>query len=184
VRAAHPGQRLRCPVCAKVVVVPDPPPDPDAVYAVAQTRKCPKCLRMWSADTVICVECGWNFHTGKRERTTYAVLDRYVDVGIPLLGTYTRLAVHRGRKGDLSLTEKSWLLFIPLGTSVFDLKRFEAVVTDYTLVGGKHRRDIFSVYLRDKDKRTRCLYQGGDEPTMKAIVDMLQEVAHLRVERQ
>ena len=184
VRAAHAGQRLRCPVCAGVVVVQEPPASPDAVYAVEQTRKCPKCQHLWSADTAVCVECGWNFRTGKRERTTYAVLDRYVDVGLPLLGTYTRLAVHRGRKGDLSLTEKSWFLFIPLGTSVLDLKEYEAVVTDFTPGDDRERSDVLSVYLRDKQRNTRRLYRGGDEPTMKAIVEMLQEVAHLRVERK
>jgi hypothetical protein len=184
VQAGQAGQRLRCPLCTQVVVVPEPPPEPDAVYAVTPTRKCPKCLRMWSADTVICVECGWNFHTGKRERTTYAVLDRYVDVGVPLLGTYTRIAVQRGRRGDRTLTQKSWLLFIPLGTSVLDLKNFEAVVTDYTRGGDRRRSDVFSLYLRDKEKGTRYIYSGGDDRTMKAIEDMLQEVAHLSVERR
>jgi hypothetical protein len=179
------GQRVRCPVCAAVVVVPELPASAAAPagYAVQQPRKCPECKRVWPAETVVCVECGWNFSTGKRHRPTYAELDRHVDFGLTAIGSYTRLAVHRDSKGDRTLTRKDWLLFIPLGTSVLDLDGYEAVVTDFT-PGGWDYSDTFVLDLRGKEKRTRRIYAGGDEPTMKAIVDMLQEVAQLRVERK
>jgi hypothetical protein len=185
VPAAQVGQRVRCPACAAVLFIPETPTSAPAPtgYAVAQPRKCPECKKVWPAETGVCVECGWNFHTGKRHQRTYAVLDRHVDFGLPAIGTYTRLAVHRGSEGDRTLTRKEWLLFIPLGNSVLDLGGYEAVVTDFSS-GGSEYGDSFTLDLRDKDKRTRRIYSGGDEPTMKAIVDMLQEVAHLRVERK
>jgi hypothetical protein len=179
------GKRVRCPACAALVAVPDTPvpASADAVYGVEHSRKCPRCLRVWPGETVLCVECGWNFRTGKREKTTCAVSDRHVDFGIPFLGICTRVAVHRGEEGELTLTRTRRVLFIPLGTSVLDLDGYEAVVTDYVR-GGEDNSDLFYLELRGKDKRTVRIYDGGDEGTMKAIVDMLREVAHLRVERK
>jgi hypothetical protein len=181
VPAVQAGQCVHCPACATVIAVPETSA-PES-YAVAQTRKCPGCHTVWPAETVVCVGCGWNFSTGKRHRPTYAELDRHVDFGLRAIGTYTRLAVHRGSEGDRTLTRKDWLLFIPLGTSVLDLDGYEAVVTDFSS-GGSEYGDSFTLDLRDKDKRTRRIYYGSDEPTMKAIVDVLQEVAGLRVERK
>jgi hypothetical protein len=185
VPAVQAGQCVRCPACAAVLVVPETSisaSEPTG-YAVQQPRKCPYCNKEWPAETGVCVECGWNFHTAKRHQRTYPVLDRHVDFGLTAIGTCTRLAVHRGNQGDRTLTRKDWLLFIPLGTSVLDLDGYEAVVTDYSS-GGSEYGDSFILDLRAKDNRTRRIYAGSDEPTMKAIVDMLQEVGQLRVERK
>jgi hypothetical protein len=182
------GQSVRCPACAALLAVPEAPVPAaaGAVYGVEQAlRKCPSCKRDCPEETLICVECGWDFRIGMRKRTTFEVLDRFVDFGLTFLGSYTRIAVHRTREGRLTLTRRSWLFFIPLGTFVLDLDGYEAVVTDYHYVrGGEIESETLYLELRGEGRRTVRIYEGPDEGVMKAIVDMLREVAHLRVERK
>src|SRR5262249_1236436 len=110
------GKRVQCPACGKAVRVPDEEAEVSAGYGMEAYRKCPHCKREWPEETVVCVECGYNFETGKRMRTEVDVADRVIDAGVTWLGTYTRLVIsNQGKSGPL-LTVSSRFLFIPLGS--------------------------------------------------------------------
>src|SRR5262245_43431015 len=94
------GTRARCPFCRAVVSVPaGAQEEPESLPGVVPFMTCPKCKAEWPPETVVCVGCGYNFKTGKKLKTRYKVTDQFIDLGTTWMGTYTRFAVKRDKKG-------------------------------------------------------------------------------------
>jgi hypothetical protein len=186
----HAGKRIRCPDCKAIVSVPAPEVPVEVAevaevaeqgYDVAKVRKCPGCRREWPANTVICVECGYNFETGKQLKTTFKVRDHYTDVGSPALGIYTRFAVQRDKQNRASLVKRSWFLWIPFGTSTVDLAGYDTVATDFGLV---NRHEFWFLELQGPKKKPLQIYAGQSEQAMQNILDVLKEGAGLTITRR
>src|SRR5207245_1675133 len=92
------GRKVRCPSCKDLVRVPGEAEEP-AGFGVEQVRKCPNCKREWPLDAVVCIECGYNFETGRKMRTKYNIPDRVITLGAVWLGSYTRYRVFRSERG-------------------------------------------------------------------------------------
>jgi hypothetical protein len=153
--------------------------------STANALRCPECGRAWPHDTVLCVACGYNFQTGKRLRTVHGGVERTTTFGLRSLGTYTRYKVTR-RWDEVSITQKSWLLFLPLGSSKTTLRGYEAVYTDYQGCGSgwsNERSECYTAEARGRNKPPVTIYRGPHEPTMRWLVDALQEVGGLEVKR-
>jgi hypothetical protein len=187
------GKRARCPECGQVASMASAQITATAATengVTAQSgsdndRRCPECGREWPQDTVVCVACGYNFRTGNRLRTVHRGAERTATFGLRFLGTYTRYRVS-GRRDEVSITQKSWLLFLPLGSSKTTLRGYEAVYTDYQGCGGgwsNERNECYTAEARGRNKPSVTIYRGPHEPTMRWIVDALQEVGGLEVKR-
>ena len=72
------GKNAKCPGCGKAVMVPfalpdSPPPEPnrpaplpEALTPADDSKSCPGCQATLATRAVICIECGYDFRTGKR----------------------------------------------------------------------------------------------------------------------
>lgn len=85
------GKTVKCPKCSSPIVIPSPAaamaarPAPSAVASLLDEvgvkqrslTGCPSCGAHHEPDAVLCVECGFNFRTGRRieTRTTEAAFD-------------------------------------------------------------------------------------------------------------
>jgi hypothetical protein len=94
------GQTMQCPACRASTVVPvkllfaegvtgsRPGPPPLGALApgqvIATAPHCPSCGTALAADAVLCVECGFDRRTGKRQKTKKRRLKRRFDVTMPL----------------------------------------------------------------------------------------------------
>jgi hypothetical protein len=94
------GRNVRCPSCQRLLIVPGEPEEPRG-YGVAQVRQCPGCNREWPLATVVCIDCGYNFETGRKMRTKYNSRGRVIDVGPSWLGKQSR-AIGKDRRKLLS----------------------------------------------------------------------------------
>jgi hypothetical protein len=180
------GRKARCPVCQEVVHVPGKAAREDG-YGIEAARKCPSCKREWPEDAVVCIECGYNFETGKRMKTTYDQLERHFTFGVSWLGTYNRVTILRDRKGKSSLIRSTRFLFIPLGSRVIELKGYNAVVVDVTLGhsdGENSSPDVYYLDLEGPKKRPVRILKTTDEEGMHAVVDALKEAARLEIKRR
>jgi hypothetical protein len=178
----HAGRQVRCPSCQGVVSVPDQPAKP-AAYSVEKFRKCPGCKREWPDDTVVCVDCGYNFETGRKMKTKYKVLDRVLDVGIAALGTVTRYRVFRNVRGKPYLTITRKVLFIPLGSKTYDLSDYRAVLTDFA-PGNDEAPDVFYLELESRRGRDVRIFRASDEEKMKELIDLVAQAGRLEIKRK
>ena len=180
------GRKVRCPVCQDMVRVPgEKAEEPDAGYAVETVRKCPSCRAEWTEDAVVCIRCGYNFRTGKKMETVYDIIQRTIVVGVRWLGSYTRLTIFRGRKGETSLTVARKFLFVPLGTRVLDLRDYDTIWTDCTLGDAEDNApDVYYLELEGRKKGPVRILKTSDEWSMREVVDTLKEAARLQVKRK
>ena len=182
---------LRIPVAARPTVAPPkataatPPPLPGSnTYAVESVRRCPECRKEWLQKTVLCVECGYDFRTGRRRKRAYHAREDSIEVGAPSIGSYTRCTVRRDGEGTLALIIQSWLLWVSTGTTTIPLRDYDAVATDYQLQYGDHQNfDMYYLELQGPCVSPRQFWSGGRESEMHALVDLLQKRAGLMVRR-
>jgi hypothetical protein len=179
---AQAGQTVRCPLCQSVISLPGEPEEP-AGYSVEQFRKCPGCKREWSIDTLVCTDCGYNFATRRKMRTTYQIADRTIDVGLVWLGTFTRYRVFRSKLGRPCLNVSRSLLFLPLGNTIFDLSEYRAVLTDCHN-GDEESSDVFYLALEREDHRTVNIFSSSDEVKFKELIDLLAQTVRIEIKRR
>jgi hypothetical protein len=172
-------------VCQDVLDVPGRSEEGAGGYALESVRICPRCRKMLAGDDAICIECGHDFRTGRKLETTYDLRPRSLELGWRFLGTYSRYDVNRDRKGQPILTIRSWLLWIPLGTTTVGLKGYDSICTDYQLQhDGNREYDMFFLELQGPRKAPYRLWSGTNESSMHDLVDLLREGAGLTVTRK
>jgi hypothetical protein len=181
------GRSIRCPGCQHVVsiaanqntafVAPE-------IFAEVQSAKCPKCRQEWPKNTVVCINCGYNFKTGSKLKTKYKVRDTVVEVGVPLLGTYQRFAIGRDPDGEVTFFWNQWLLWVPIGSTTARLRDYDDVAIDHG-IGGDRCADhnFFAVELQGGGKRPCPVWHGRNEATMQRIVDLFKS-AGLTIKRK
>jgi hypothetical protein len=187
VRPELAGKRVRCSACQAIVEVPAPEEaeQPQDTYQAEPFVKCPSCRKEWPEGTAVCTECGHNFRSGKKLKTVRRIRDRFIDLGIPALGTYKRYAVCTDAKGRRTLVIRRWLLWIPLWSTTIELKGYDSVLTDYELVTTENEQhDWFPLILSGPGKKPREIWSGSNEDSMHALVDLLREAAGLTVGRR
>jgi hypothetical protein len=180
------GRKARCPSCQELVRVPgEKAQERDAGYALEDIRKCPECKREWPGEAVICVQCGYNFKTGKAVERTYDILNQSIHFGVRWLGTYTHFQFFRGRRGQASLTIKKRFLFLPVGSRVIDLNDYDAVLIDCGIGDpGESVADVYYLELEGPRKRPIRILRTTNEWKMREVVDTLKEVAGLTIKRK
>ena len=196
----HFGNQVRCPDCLAIVEIPGRKAEgeQDLAYQMEQVCTCPQCKKESPVETVICVNCGYDFQTGKKIKTSFQVQDRYVDIGTPSLGCYTRYALHREQTGNLKLTRKWYFFGLRLSSTIVDLRGYDSVVTDigadifgglapFGLIGILLRSNIqqcpYRLSLEGNRKRPFILYEGPDQTGMDEIADLLHG-AGLKIRRK
>jgi hypothetical protein len=174
------GKSIRCPVCQVVVDIPwNHTADfvEAEVFEEVEVAKCPRCRKEWPQGTVICIDCGYSFKTGGKLRTRYKVRDKYVDVGLPEFGIYSRYAIVRAKDGDLKFTLNQWFLWIPLGSRTVALDDYRQVATDFgpsrSNPGGKCNH--YTLALHSSRKKPVHIWQGESEKTFRQLVELFQE---------
>src|SRR5262245_60981996 len=118
------GRKVRCPACQELLDVPGEADERG--YRVEHVNKCPQCKREWPSETVVCVECGYNFQTGKRMRTVHGIKT------LELRGANNRATLMRDRHGVVTLTMTTRFLFWTISKQVYRLDDFDAIYTDYS----------------------------------------------------
>ncbi len=179
----HPGRKIRCPACQELVPIPGSSASADEGYGLEKTRKCPECKNECPRKAVICIKCGWNFKTQERMKTKFKLKDRFVDVGLKWMGCYRRYSVERSEHGDLLLTVRRWLFFIPLGIHYLELKDYSTLYTDFT-PGTDRVPDYYYLDMEGTKVPLIHLYTGTDDEKMREMIEMLQGAASLTVERR
>ena len=174
------GRQIKCPGCGKALPVPAADADEEA-YDLAEAVTCPSCRRGLARGAVVCVECGYDFRTRRKLRTTYSGGGFSRDFGLTWLGSFHRYTFSRFRDGGWLLSVSRRLFFLPLGTHEYDLRKYDSAVTDYT--DGGDSGDIYTLALQGKRGRRVTIYSGGSQEMMSWLVDSLQETAGLSVER-
>jgi hypothetical protein len=178
----HFGRQVRCPSCQGLVQVPDEPAEQGG-YGVEQFRKCPGCKREWPLDTVVCVDCGYNFETRRKMKTRYDIVERNLDVGVAALGSFTRYRVFRNSRGRPCLTVTRKFLFVPLGSTTYDLGDFRAVLTDFT-EGSDEAPDVFYLELESRRGQNVRIFRSSDEEKMKELIDLVAHAGRLEIKRK
>lgn len=201
----HRGKRVRCPKCRATLQVPPPVPPPvpaeeylepileeedeGGVFQFEKVCQCPKCKHEWPEHTVLCINCGYHFKTGKQLKTEYDMRDRTLTVAGALPGNSTRFTLRRDAKGRRLLVRESWLLGVASGMLTLHLADFDAVVTDYTTDvelnpdAGPFSEELYYLELQGSHQRTVKLWHGSSEEKMHTIVDLLKSTG-LRVKRK
>ena len=175
------GRKVRCPSCQALVRLPGEREEP-AGYGVEQVRKCPGCKREWPPDAVVCIDCGYNFETGRKMRTQYNIPDRVLDFGVVWLGCYTRYRVFRGERGAcLSVSRK--VLFIPMGSATYSLTDYGAVLTDFD-AGDNESPDIYCLELEGVRKKNVAILTTTSEEKFKELTDLVAQAGRLEIKRK
>jgi hypothetical protein len=170
------GVKVRCSSCRAMVRVPE------EEYGVERVRKCPGCKREWPVKTVVCVDCGYNFESRRKLKTTIRVPDRVIDVGVVWLGCYVRYRFFRIGSEALGLNWSRKFFFIPLGNYNYNLKEYSAVLTDF-VAGNDDGPDMLYLRLEGRGKRTVTIYSSPDEEKFKELVDLISQAGGLEVKR-
>jgi hypothetical protein len=176
------GRKVRCPGCQDLVRLPGERKE-QAGYGVEQVRKCPGCKREWPLETVVCTDCGHNFETGRKLKTRYDVPDRIIDDGIGWLGTFTRYRVFRGRRGEPCLNVSRKFLFLPLGSTTYDLSDYRAILTDFA-AGDDDNPDVFYLQLAGSGRKTVTIFRSFNEQAFKAVLDLVAQAGRLEIQRK
>jgi hypothetical protein len=179
VRDETAGRWVKCPGCGTAIAVPAADAE-EGAYDLAEEVICPGCRRGLAKGAVVCVNCGYDFRTRRRHRTSYSGGGFSRDFGLTWLGTFTRYTFRRARDGGWFLAISSRLFFLPLGTREYDLRKYEAAVTDF--VAGEDS-DVLSLSLEGKRGRRVTIYRGGSQEMLSWLVDSLKETAGLEVRR-
>lgn len=175
------GRQMRCPACRQLLRVPGEPDDAGG-YAVEQVLKCKGCRREWPVGTVVCVECGYNFETGRKLRTKVQVPDRVIEVGSGWAGTYTRYRVYRDGRGKPRLGVSRKLLFVPLGETTYDLSAYRAVLTDYS--GDDDEGGTYYLELEAPGRRPEAIFAEANEEAMRELVELIARAGGLEIKRK
>src|SRR5262245_39469657 len=81
----HAGQKVRCPRCGAVTVVPVPAAPAGSYEVVEPTKACPNCGKDMPSKGILCIECGYNLKTGRQAETVVQPLERHWEGALPLL---------------------------------------------------------------------------------------------------
>jgi hypothetical protein len=176
------GRSVRCPACQGLVRLPGKSAE-QAGYGVEEVRKCPSCKHVWPADAVVCLDCGYNFETGRKMRTRYKVSDHAITVGITWLGFYSRYTIFRGKRGQPCLKVIHKILFFSAGSATYDLSQYRAAVTNY-ISGTRDDPEFYEVELEGPGKKTVKIYSGANEEKFKELLDVLSQVGRLEIKRK
>lgn len=172
------GTQVRCPACQAVVAVPE-----GGSYGVEKVRRCPGCKHEWPVETVVCIDCGYNFDTGRKMRTKYKLVERTLDVGFAWTGSYWRYRVFRDGRGRPRLNVTRKMFFLPLRNSTYDLSTFRAVLTDF-VAGDGENPDVFTLYLDGPGKRPVRIFCASGEEKMKELLDLVAQAGRLEIRRR
>jgi hypothetical protein len=178
-----PGSKVRCPTCKEMNRVPGERPQQET-HDVSQVLKCPGCKRSWSAETVICTDCGYNFQTRRKMKTKVDVPERVIVLGMTFLGTFTRWRVFRGpgNRPYLSIVKK--FLFLPISNKDYLLTEFRAILTDYR--GGDEETDgvLHADLVGNKGKDAVKIYRSTNDAAFKALIEAVSAVGSLPIQRR
>jgi hypothetical protein len=140
---------------------------------------------MWPDKTAVCTECGHDFRSGKKLRTSYDLRDRNVELGCPFLGTYSLYSIQINRKNQRTLVIKQWFLWIPVYRKLVELKDYDSIFTDWSFQDdGDSRSDLFTLELQGPMRRPNRIWQGQNEQSMHVLIDLLKEAAGLTIKRK
>ncbi len=181
VEERHAGKKVRCSQCQALVSIPEK--DNVQGYDLAAFVTCPQCDRHWEPGTAVCIDCGWNFRTGKPMKTKYRLIDRVLPGSYSWFGFEHRLVLTRGQDGILKLKLFRKLFFIRRKTVSIKLADYQQIVTDYKVVdNGQTVTEEYRVDLEGVRRRSISVYRGSNQVTMKETIDMLQAAApHLNI---
>lgn len=129
-----------------------------------------------------------------------------------LMGTYATFRVERSERGKNLLTRTQWLAFIPIQTTVTDLRKFERILIDHhagfnlmgwvifvgviimLLPGGcpaffwwywALTHPNFAVLLDNPEKgRVMEVYHAWSETKMRELVEMFKDLTNLPISRK
>jgi hypothetical protein len=204
------GGKVACPSCRAVLYVPEPATaeQADNTYALPEVKYCPKCRMDTTPEAKICVNCGYDFRTGKqigRPVRSEPMVRSWIFGLIPLY--FTMVKVEQTSKGKQRVSTTPHLVGIPLGRTEIDLSRCDEVWTDYrqgfgpfgwTIMGLLCLCGLFpgliwwglafykpTCLLRLPYRNSSVtLYEGWNQITMRNILDTLCELKQLEIVRK
>jgi hypothetical protein len=172
------GELVPCPECGKQVRLPD-----GAIgLEVGSSRKCPGCKRQWPTETVVCVNCGYNFKTKSKTKARSNVPDRVLSYGIRWLGHVRYYRVFRNERDRVCLNVRRKFFFVPVGNATYDLGEFEAIVTDYR-DGGDEYSGVYYLWLEARGGRRATIFKSADEEAFHELLNFVSAAGGLQIKR-
>jgi hypothetical protein len=208
--------KVVCPTCHTMLAVGEPGEGEgeaaDAaggVYTTVQVKNCPLCNKETTPAAVLCINCGFNFQTGKQTRKIVRVktMEREWWWGlIPIYFSIVRL--RKTKEGETRLTVTHNLCFIPASTIEIDLRDCQEIWTDYRQGFGAlgwaitlvlillcvlpgllwwiwaFSKPTYILRLPRINQAPVTLYEGMIETKMQDILDNLVEMGELKIVRK
>jgi hypothetical protein len=200
------GGKITCPSCRTVLTVPEPGEeeavDPTTAYAGPQLKRCPQCEKEMPAEGVLCINCGYNFKTGKVTKKVVRVKSsRHHWWFGPIPFYYVNGRAEKTKQGESLAAVTVHVLGIPLGTTQVDLRNCHEIWTDFRsgfgiigwaimigllllcLVPGFFwwvwalNKPTYIVRLAHGKNSALTLYEGMSETAMRGVLDALEEMA-------
>jgi hypothetical protein len=168
------GTDVKCRHCLATFTLPaaDFPP---ATYGLAAPIQCPSCRRDVARDAVLCVDCGYDFRTGKKRQRTVEEKDFVHTIH------GTRYAFRRDRRGRWTLEMEGRLLGFRTSAREFDLGRCTSAVAVYQHDGSDDGEEFVTIFLEGPTGRRDRIYFGMKEGLVEWLEEMLREEVGLQV---
>jgi LSD1 subclass zinc finger protein len=172
------GTEVKCSHCLNTFTLPAAE-EPAGAYGLAAPVVCPSCRREAARDAVLCVQCGYNFRTGKKRKQIFEEKDFVHTI------QGTRYAFRRDRRGRWTLEMEGRLLGFRTSAKEFDLGRCTSAVAVYQHDGSDEGEEFVTIFLEGPTGRRDRIFFGLKEGLVEWLEEILREEVGLpyRVER-
>jgi hypothetical protein len=216
---------LKCPDCDRPIEVQDQfsvgnvvcpacrcsvPVQALGSYAIHEGKPCPNCQAECEPSAVLCIQCGYDFRTGRRVQKVVRVQPYnfcWMSGLIPL-GMYTAGQLQRDEDGFVTLSVTEHYFFIPLARHELDLKEYPEVHARHFRGFGARglilllmllflgiipglgwiilafTRDTYAIELPLRKDIQINLYEGLFESKWREILDVLKEYGQTEIVRK
>lgn len=216
---------LRCPGCEHPIEVQEPfraanvvcphchcavPVQALGSYTVDQGKPCPICRTECESAAVLCIQCGYDFRTGRQFQKEVRVRPCSSSwlSGLLPLGIYTAGQLDREPDGTVTLIVTEYYFFMQLARHEIDLKDYPAAHARHFRGFGARGtvlmlmllflgvlpglawlimaivRDTYVIELPLRKDMALTLYEGWFESKWRDILDALEECGQMEIVRK
>jgi predicted Zn finger-like uncharacterized protein len=164
------GKEVRCPRCLNRFQLPG---SESAGYSLAAEVACPGCRKPVTRGAVICIECGYDFRTGKthhREVEEKEVVQKADGL---------RFHFRRDRRGRWTL-ELGGALRRSGGTE-YNLRRYSALIAVHRHDGWDDNDGEVALFLEAPDGKRERIYDGENVDLVNWLEGMFRDEVGLKV---
>ena len=146
-------------------------------YEMQDSLICPKCSTGWPDKTVICVECGYNFQTGRKQKTVYKVRDHaWWASGGSFIGTH--LTLQKTGPNRLNLKVDKYFFWFHTRTKSVSLKNYFRILTSWS---STEDLEFWTAHLEHRNGSRIHLITSSEKEEYLEIVDLVSEITGFEI---